>query len=101
MDANTGTSAGWKAQAAAKGTRSRREVGDRMFRKYGAEGGTLLRTNKGTRADPLAELPRVVLVYLIFWTMALKASASLYAISARAFRSRLMLLVLSLFMKTL
>lgn len=41
------------------------------------------------------------LVYFSFWTMALKASASLYAISASALRSRLMLCFFRLLMKTL
>lgn len=41
------------------------------------------------------------LVYFSFWTMALKASASLYAISASALRSRLMLCFFKLLMKTL
>lgn len=51
------------------------------------------------RGSPSHNSPE--LVYFSFWTMALKASASLYAISASALRSRLMLCFFRLLMKTL
>ncbi len=56
---------------------------------------------RGPSRIPFLNSPELDFSYLIFWTMALKASASLYAISARALRSRLMLFFLRRSMNTL